>query len=272
MPPLAETQRRFFGALQFPLRGASRRSTDLPASDEPHAPGFLAAADDLLRPSPTLIPAECLELYHRQYWFRLLDSVAEDFPGLKSLLGDEPFWALLESYLLAHPSQSFTLRHLGRAMPKFVEREITDPEWRRRAVAVATIEWAMMETFEAADLPVATPEQVAGERFTLQAHVRLLEIGADASSWLHDPQAGWHDDGPFHAAVWRTREGGGRHRPLESGEFAMLSLLPGRAWSLDAWLEASASHVTDPATLSRWFAAWQAEGWFALPNQNTSNP
>ncbi len=264
MPPLAETQRRFFDALQFPLRGTSRRSTELPASDEPHDPAFLSTAHDLLRPSPTLIPAECLELYHRQYWFRLLDSVAEDFPGLKTLLGNERFWNLLENYLLAHPSQSFTLRHLGRAMPRFVGKEITDPVLRRRAIAIATVEWSMMACFEAAELPPATARQVADESFTLQAHVRLLETEADASAWLHDPESGWREGDRHHAAVWRTREGGVRHRSLEPGEFAMLSLLHGRPWSLDDWLEESAPHIPGTDTLSRWCATWQADGWFAI--------
>lgn len=263
MPQLAETQRRFFEALQVPLRGTSRRSTELPPCDEPHDPAFLATADELLRPSPTLIPAECLELYHRQVWFRLLDSLAEDFPGLKALLGEDEFWNLLENYLLAHPSQSFTLRHLGRVMPAFVGKQITDPDMRHRSVAIATIEWALMECFEAADLPVATPEQVADGPFSLQAHVHLLETQSDASSWLHAPDSGWRDEGPFHAAVWRLREGGAHHRRLDPGEFAMLSLLPGRFWLLDEWLEESAAHIPDPTTLSRWFAAWHADGWFA---------
>ena len=263
MPPLAETQRRFFGALQLPLRGSARRSTELPATAEPHDPAFLATADALIRSSPALTPAECLELYHRQYWFRLLDSVAEDFPGLKFLLGDEPFWGLLENYLLAHPSASFTLRHLGSHMTDFIHDALTDPVLRRRAAAVAAIEWSLMECFEAADHPAATADQVADGHFSLQAHVHLLTTPAPASAWLHEPAAGWgQDDGLHHTAVWRCIAGGVRHRPLETGEFEMLKLLAGRSWSLAGWLDASASHIPNPETLSRWFAAWQADGWF----------
>jgi hypothetical protein len=62
-------------------------------------------------------PEERLELYHRQYWYRLLDSIEEDFPALRLLLGRAPFWRLVEEYLLAAPPTSFTLRHLGQAWP-----------------------------------------------------------------------------------------------------------------------------------------------------------
>lgn len=262
MPTLAETQREFFGALQQPLRGASRRSTELPPSDEAHHPGFLATADDLLRPSPTLSAAECLELYHRQVWFRLLDSLAEDFPGLKELLGEDAFWRLLEKYLMSHPSKSFTLRHLGRGMPDFISGEIKDRVLNRRARAVASIEYALMESFEASDLPVACSEQVARGYFSLQAHVRLLTLDADANTWLEDQQSEWIDTGPFYVAVWRDLEGSLRHRALENGEFAMLSLLPERLWLLDEWLDESAHPISDPATLSGWFSKWQGDHWF----------
>lgn len=266
MSPLADTQRRFFGALQLPLRGTSRRSTELPASDEPHDPWFLTTADALIRPSPTLIPAECLELYHRQYWFRLLDSVAEDFPALRRLLGDESFWDLIESYLLAHRSTSFTLRHLGRHMPSFVESHLADATLRRRARDIAAIEWSLMESFEAAEAEVPSPDDVAGGFFTLQAHVRLLELETNSIDWIDNRDTPWAEETPgtFHAATWRTRSGGVSHRALDPGEFALLNRLRGITTTLDAWLEASTDDIPDPETLTRWFSHWQTDGVFAV--------
>jgi hypothetical protein len=272
MSPLAETQRRFFGALLFPLRGSSRRSTELPPSDQPHESEFLTTADELIRPTPTLIPAECLELYHRQYWFRLIDSLAEDFPALRRLLGDAVFWEIIEACLLAHPSTSYTLRHLGKHMPEFLGKYPLEETLRQRAADVAAIEWALMESFEAADAPAPTPEQVAGGRFSLQAHVHLLEIRTNAADWIDDPSTPWvaAPDGPFHAATWRTASGGVSHRALESGEFAMLTRLRGNPTTLDAWLDASAADIPEPAALTRWFARWQADGFLAKTNFSPS--
>jgi len=262
-PSLAETQREFFGALQFPLRGTSRRSTELPVNGEAHDPAFLATAERLIKPTPTLIPAECLELYHRQYWFRLLDSIEEDFPGLIRLLGKGKFWEIIEAYLLHHPSESFTLRHLGRAMPGFLAGYLDEPLISRRATAIAEIEWEMMSVFEAADAPPATPDQIASETIALQPHLKLLEQKTNASEWLHEDEDWCEGDlKAFHTAVWRTAEGAVSHTPLEPGAFAMLTRLSKTPTSLDDWLDASASEIPNPETLTRWFSAWSGNGWF----------
>ena len=54
---------------------------------EPSA-SFVATATRHLSPSATLDPVERLDLYHRQYWYRVLDSLQEDFPALEHLLGE----------------------------------------------------------------------------------------------------------------------------------------------------------------------------------------
>jgi len=271
-PSLVETQRDLFSAITSPLRGRSRRMTDLPADETPHDPEFLAAADRYIRPSPTLIPAECLELYHRQYWFRLLDSIEEDFPSLVRLVGRERFWAIIEAYLLKHPSSSFTLRHLGSRLPEFLRTDdtLSDRDLRTRATAVAKIESSLMLVFEAPQLQPAGPEDVANRPFTLQPHVILLTQETPASEWIHDPDVGWPDtSGGYCSAVWRTPSGASIHAPLEAGEFRMLSRLTNRVTTLDKWLTRSAADIPEPGTLTSWFAAWQARQWFAVPGSNS---
>src|SRR5260370_32290524 len=49
-------------------------------------------------PSATLSSVERLEIYNRQYWFRLYDSFEEDFPGLKAVLGQKRFERLMRAY------------------------------------------------------------------------------------------------------------------------------------------------------------------------------
>jgi hypothetical protein len=264
-PSLSELQRDFFSALRLPLRGSSRRATELPACTAPHDPAFLATADRLIRPSPTLQPAECLELYHRQYWFRLLDSLAEDFPGLARLLGRDMFWAVLEDFLLEQPSTSHTLRDLGRGLPDFLARRIGAPDLRGRAVAVARLEWALLQAFVAPDRPVATPAQLARGVIALQPHVRLLELAFDASGWLHD------DSGrpPIRrrrgaAAAWRTPAGGVVHAPLAPRAHALLARLAAAPARLEQWLEGAADLWPAPGTLTRWMAEWSGRGWFTV--------
>lgn len=264
-PPLAETQREFFGALLKPLRGSSRISTDLPASEEPHDPAFLATADRQLRHSPTLLPAECLELYHRQYWFRILDSLEEDFPGLIRLIGKQTFWQIAENYLLENPSRSFTLRHLGNRLPEFSTKHIADPALRRRAVAVAEIECALMAVFEAPDAAPVSPERIAGGTpVTLHPAVMLLTQQANASDWLHDETCAWQDD-EFHCAVWRTPTHRIRHTSIPTGQFHMLNRIRRNPITLQQWLATAENHIPDPETLTAWFTQWHQLGWFVAP-------
>ncbi len=40
-----------------------------------------------IKPDPLLTSFERLEIYNRQYWFRVIAAVAEDFPALQVVLG-----------------------------------------------------------------------------------------------------------------------------------------------------------------------------------------
>ena len=75
-------QCRFLVALQEPLVGESRAKSELPSRPLALSENFGRTARDYIAPSATLRANERLELYHRQYWYRLLDSLAEDFPAL----------------------------------------------------------------------------------------------------------------------------------------------------------------------------------------------
>jgi hypothetical protein len=47
-------------------------------------PGFLV-------PNDRLTSFDRLEIYNRRYWYRVLASMAEDFPGLRAILGQWRF-------------------------------------------------------------------------------------------------------------------------------------------------------------------------------------
>jgi hypothetical protein len=70
-----------------------------------------------IKPNATLTSFERLEIYNRQYWFRVIDAVSEDFPALSAVVGAKRFEALAAAYLRDHPSTSFTLRNLGKNPP-----------------------------------------------------------------------------------------------------------------------------------------------------------
>ena len=268
MKPLEEIQREFFSALRMPLRGTSRGSTYLAESDEGHSPLFLARADELMKSGENLSSAERLELYHRQYWFRLLDSIAEDFPILRKMAGEEEFWELMEAYLQACPSGSFTLRHLGRGMADFIGGwDSLDDEKRPWFSAVARIEYAMMELFEAGEWETVKAENLIEQQLGLQPFVILLDLPVEA-----DLCEGWEIFEPKVAkrvclAVWRASNGGRRVDRLEPVEFELLCRLERGGGIADLFAEPM---EMEPAAddVARWFTKWQERGWIAVRPEN----
>jgi len=263
MKPLEDIQREFFTALQMPLRGSSRRSTDLPPNDEGHSPEFLAKAEELMKPGENLSSAERLELYHRQYWFRVLESVAEDFPVLRKMAGEEKFWELLEAYLQAFPSGSFTLRHLGRAMPRFVASwEGLDAAKRRWFSALAELEYAEMEVYEAAEREPLPPEQLATEELELQPHVRLISMPVPADLCRRWEEFNPVDEVPTHAAVWRGPKGAYTVR-LQPTEYELLCRLK-NGGRLEELFEAPLQPEPEEEDVQEWFSKWQSRGWITM--------
>src|SRR5580704_4459482 len=164
---LLEVQRRMVHAILEPLTGSYRIA---PKTDA----GFIRAND-------RLSSAERLEIYGRSYWFRVLDSLHDDFPGLRAVLGERAFHRLSRAYLAECPSRSFTLRNLGSRLEDWLQR---NPQFAgtRRALALdmVRLEWAHIEAFDCAAEKVLGPEDLLelgpGFRATLQPYIRLLAL------------------------------------------------------------------------------------------------
>src|SRR5580658_8596386 len=106
-------------------------------------------AASFIKPNDRLSAFERLEIYNRQYWFRLLDCLYDDYPGLRAVLGDRRFARLAQAYLARHPSESFSLRNLGQHLLEFLAAE---PQWvaphQSLALDMARLEWAQIEAFD----------------------------------------------------------------------------------------------------------------------------
>ena len=83
-------------AIFRPLTPAWRMQTRLP--DETN---MGAVACEFIKPNDRLSSFERLEIYNRQYWFRLLDCLYEDYPGLLAVLGEKRFLKCVQAYLVA---------------------------------------------------------------------------------------------------------------------------------------------------------------------------
>jgi len=134
-----------------------------------------------VKPNDRLSSFERLEIYNRQYWFRLIAAVSEDYPSLNAILGPKRFDKLIRNYLQQNPSTSFTLRDLGARLPAWLA---THPEFtgahHELAVDVAHLEWAYIEAFDSASVPPLDETHIAELEPTtvlaLQPHLQLLAL------------------------------------------------------------------------------------------------
>ncbi|MBC8127451.1 MAG: putative DNA-binding domain-containing protein [Gloeobacteraceae cyanobacterium ES-bin-144] len=261
MKPLEQLQREFFAALQMPLRGRSRASTELAESTDGHSPVFLAKAEELMKASANLSSAERLELYHRQYWFRLMDSVAEDFPELQKLAGEELFWKIIEAYLLEYPSSSFTLRHLGSRMADFIASwSELDAAQRIGFSALARLEYAYMQIYEAAEWDVILPENILECELTLQPHVVLLALPVAADLFVKEEEFPLTIESPIWLAVWRGENGSPTQCRLDEVEYTLLQRLR-LGGSLASLFTEPTSRQPTPEEVAAWFENWQRRRW-----------
>ncbi|CAN5559981.1 hypothetical protein BH09VER1_BH09VER1_38670 [soil metagenome] len=139
-------------------------------------------AAGFIKPNDRLTSFDRLEIYNRQYWFRLLDCLYEDYPGLRAVLGDKRFAELATAYLEKYPSTSPALRDLGRQLEKFLTEE---PGWagQHQGIALDTVrvEWAQVVAFDAASRRASTLKRLAGippDRIflRLQPYITLLAL------------------------------------------------------------------------------------------------
>ena len=140
-----------------------------------------ARVSGYITPSATLTSFERLEIYNRQYWFRAIDAVSEDYRTLSAIVGPKRFDTLIRGWLAEHPSTSFTLRNLGKGLPAWLDRH---PEFTGRrhdlAVDAARVEWACIEAFDGASLPSLTESRAQlvspASMLALQPHLQLLHL------------------------------------------------------------------------------------------------
>lgn len=139
-------------------------------------------ADEFIKPNQKLSSCERLEIYNKQYWYRLLESLQDDFPGLNAILGHKRFEKLSIAYLTRYPSSSYTLNCLGANLAKFIQEEayLTAPD-TELAYEVASVEWAEIKAFDTQTKPIIKAEllqKVPASKITLktQPYLTILEL------------------------------------------------------------------------------------------------
>lgn len=278
---LEELQRWFYGNL---IRPALTSSAPLTA---PLAEAAAARpAEEVVLPSATLSARQRLGIYAEMYLLRMVESLADDYPTVRALLGEDDFRDLCRDYLTHQPSQSFTLEHAGHGLPDHVAK--TDrlvPAALLRDVA--RLERAVNQSFHAAPSEVLAPAVIGqipveqwpalGFRMTSGVHLLALAYPANAivqSNTREEPLPPLEPE-PTWTAVWRKDYVVWR-QSLSRAQYAVLDALQ-RGRTMAEAVEAAQGAWDGEATeleeqLFQWFADWLHEGFFSALVLPTDRP
>jgi hypothetical protein len=288
---LRNLQREMAAAVMQPLTRDERMR--LHAADGRSMTGV---AESFIAPNSRLSALERLEIYNRQYWFRILGALAEDFVALRAVVGLRRFEKISVAYLTEHPSRSFTLRNLGSHLPQWLAAHPKLAGRRHRlALDVARIEWAFVEAFDSAQREPLTVEQIAtidgDSRLALQPHLQLIALGYPVDDLVLDlhkqqkrqtSEAGVeHEDRteqphklpqPRPRANWLAAHRvdlSVYYRRLEREEFRMLAAIR-QGLTLAHAIEAGFAGSRIPAKrqaqkVQSWFGTWAELGWICAP-------
>ena len=261
-------------------------------------------AAQFIKPNDRLSSFERLEIYNRQYWFRVLDCLYDDYPGLRTILGDRKFLKLTRAYLERYPSDSYTLRDLGNRLENFLMEE---PKWsaphRQLALDMLRFEWAQVVAFDGPAKEVITPDLILDTpserlRLGLQPYLSLLQLDFEVDDFLiaikkrdADVLRGEASNAMNAAPKAHRRRKRVRlpkrkriflaihrydnmlyYKRLDPEAFAILQLL-GRGWTLEeACMEAisnsSRQEVDWPEQIKEWFNTWSMLAWFCRASRS----
>jgi hypothetical protein len=229
---------------------------------------------EVLLPSATLAPAERIGIYHGMYLLRMAEALGSDYPALAHFLGEDRWTALVRGYVLRHPSRSYTLNVLGRALPGFL---LEAAHLRRRGFChdLARLEWAVTEAFDAEEAPLLDAAELEGlprlswdgARLVPSPALRLVDLQWNVNEYLDSTKGDRHDHpGPRRrrsfVAVFRVSYAVYR-RELSRPAFQLLSDLVAGV-PVGAAVESAMRRRAGPEadTLVRWFRDWAADGIF----------
>jgi hypothetical protein len=285
-----ELQRTMARAVMQPLTRTERMQRKAPGGGK-----MSAYASRFIKPNDRLTSFERLEIYNRQYWFRVLSSMMEDFPGLRAVLGERRFEEMAKAYLCDHPSRSFTLRNLGSRLEVWLRK---NSKWagakQKLALDIVRLEWADIEAFDGKAEEALRPEDLKGDagpnlQLRLQPYIQLLEMHYPVDDLLLEVRKE-DEDTDFASNAFQERRKRKRvqavaklkpaeiylvvhrveysvyFRRVDREEFLILNALRhgkplGKAIEI-AFRKSSIAPAERAPRVQEWFQNWAALGWF----------
>lgn len=291
VPPALKKEQQWFGSIiGRPIDEDSRMNPISPSGQPMEEEAALHIA-----PSPTLRPAQRIQIYNQQYWWRLLNTLHESFPLVTRLFGYFDFNRTVGiPYLTKYPPRHWSLSFLGDRLLQWCLEEYQAPDKDLIHHAIE-LDWAFAYSFIAPINPPLKAEQQAlqsgaeailSNLLYLQPSVFLFELEHDLFKYRtdfleHEPDHWMHHEfpvldsiAPYYYILFRSQDSNISWKKLSKGEYLVLKRFQEGA-SIDGvceWLENQDEAIQQEAAshLQAWFQEWTRRGWLSL--HNTKSP
>lgn len=240
-------------------------------------------APQFIAPSPTLEPYERIELYHQQYWWRLLNTLQEAFPLTVRLFGHQSFNEnIAKPYLLSCPPRSWSLNPLGDRMAEWVEKNYQAKD-KTLVWNSVRLDQLFLESFLAAEYPPiesGDQEALMEKRLRLQPHVFPVAFPYDLFSfrremlkesvehWQEHPFPSLSKSKKYYFVLARSKMNDVGWSEITLPEYLLLVQMqkPHTVMELCEWLEKQQREVVNQASknLQSWFQSWTTRRWLTL--------
>lgn len=293
VPFLLKREQQWFGSIiSRPIDEDSKMNPISPSGK----PMEVEAAQHIAA-SPTMRPAQRIQIYNQQYWWRLLNTMHESFPLVTRLFGYYDFNRTIGiPYLTKYNSRHWSLSYLGDRLVKWIEEDYHADD-KRLVVDAAKLDEAFIESFITGQVPPLSQGQLAGldenseifsKELFLQPHIYLFKFEYELFRYRldflkHDPDYWLENDFPvldrskqYHFILFRNAYNDIAWKEISECEYLLLQLFKKGA-SIDAaceWIEGQEQSIGDEAVqnMQKWFQEWSMRGWLSLTPYQVEGP
>jgi hypothetical protein len=144
--------------------------------------------EEAIQEQAPLAKRDRVGIYSNAWFYRLEESLKDDYSALARVLGRKRFSQLVTDYLRSHPSSSYTLNQAGRFLPDFL-RDWQCPSKKEWYVDLAFLEKILFQTYFSMDpqpwslesLGSASVEEMENLSLITESSVSIFE-----SNWSID--------------------------------------------------------------------------------------
>lgn len=210
-----------------------------------------------------------LNIYANAYRLRIIEALANTYPQLHALLGDDLFDRTARNYITAYPSHYRNMRWMGDNMTAHLRQTLPK---HPISAELAEFEWALGLAFDAEDAPeirlqdlaVIPPEGWGELRFSFHPSTQILHFD-------HNVIAVWQaleaEEKPpkivknsTDCLIWR-KEMGSHYRVLDVAELGAIKRIQAGASFGELCEALFASHGDDATTqAAHYLAGWLESG------------